>query len=108
MLGVGTNCIAVLGANVCLTTGMNAALGLSAGFGTCKMVALCLDTGFGIGRIASLLGFVIVWALAPAFVTNIDDCPEDQLPRTRLPGNMWEQNSGLVTPHMPHFPHVAE
>jgi len=93
MLGVGTDCIAVLGAYVGLTTGMNAALGLSAGFGTCKMVALCLDTGFGIGRIASLLGFVIVWALAPAF------CPEDQLPRTRPPGNMWEKRWFGHSPH---------
>ena len=102
MLGVGTNCIALLGADVVLTTGMNAALGFSAGIGTCKMVALCLDTGFGIGRIASLLGFVIARALATAFVTNNNDCPEDRLPRTRLPGNMWDKKRSFG-----HSPHAA-
>ena len=40
---------------------------------------VCLDTGFGIGRIASVLSFAIARALAQAFVTNID-CPADQLP----------------------------
>ena len=97
-VGLATDCIALLGSDVGLTTGMNAALGFSAGLGTCKMVALCLDTSFGIGRIASVLSFAAAWALAKAFVTNID-CPEDQLPRKHPPGNMWEKRWFGHSPH---------